>query len=74
MNENLHNSCTITILYGGVVGSCLRTVVIVVAVMICTGHERLRPQFLETYAGSARAVIFVVDSSTITKEIKDVAE
>lgn len=44
------------------------------SILPCVGHERLRPQTLENYAGTARGVIFVVDSSTITKEIKDVAE
>jgi len=38
------------------------------------GYDRLRSQFIEKYASTARALIFVVDSSAINKEIKDVAE
>ncbi|XP_067946550.1 signal recognition particle receptor subunit beta-like [Watersipora subatra] len=38
------------------------------------GHERLRQQMLEKYLPTCRAVIFAVDSSTVVKEIKDVAE
>lgn len=38
------------------------------------GHERLRQTLLEQYKSLARAVIFLVDSSTLQKEIKDVAD
>lgn len=38
------------------------------------GHERVRGQVLETFSSSARAVIFVVDSNTVSKQIRDVAE
>lgn len=38
------------------------------------GHERLRLRLLNTYKNSTKAITFVVDSSTIQKEIKDVAE
>lgn len=38
------------------------------------GHERLRLKLLDTYKQSAKAVVFVIDSSTVQKEIKDVAE
>ena len=38
------------------------------------GHERVRGQVIETFSGSARAVIFMVDSNTISKQIRDVAE
>lgn len=38
------------------------------------GHERLRLRLLNTYKHSTKAITFVVDSSTIQKEIKDVAE
>lgn len=38
------------------------------------GHERLRLRLLDTYKNSAKAIVFVVDSSTVQKEIKDVAE
>lgn len=38
------------------------------------GHERLRTQLLDANKGLARAIIFVVDSGTVQKEIKEVAE
>ncbi|XP_049631953.1 signal recognition particle receptor subunit beta [Suncus etruscus] len=38
------------------------------------GHESLRLQFLERFKSSARAVVFVVDSATFQREVKDVAE
>ncbi|KAL8606594.1 hypothetical protein ACOMHN_009479 [Nucella lapillus] len=38
------------------------------------GHERLRNQLLDANKGLARAIIFVVDSGTVQKEIKEVAE
>lgn len=38
------------------------------------GHERLRLRLLSNYKNSTKAIAFVVDSSTIQKEIKDVAE
>jgi len=38
------------------------------------GHERVRGQVLETFSPSARAIIFVVDSNTVSKQIRDVAE
>lgn len=38
------------------------------------GHERLRMRFLENYKNTTKALAFVVDSSAIQKEIKDVAE
>ncbi|XP_041377889.1 signal recognition particle receptor subunit beta-like [Gigantopelta aegis] len=38
------------------------------------GHERLRNQSLEENKSQARAVVFVIDSLTFQKEIKDVAE
>lgn len=38
------------------------------------GHERLRLQMLDEYKGLARAVVFVVDSGTLQKDIKEVAE
>ncbi|KAL3861876.1 hypothetical protein ACJMK2_007890 [Sinanodonta woodiana] len=38
------------------------------------GHERLRLQNLSSYKDLARAIIFVVDSSAIQKEVKEVAE
>jgi len=39
------------------------------------GHERLRAQYLDEYGGSALGIVFVVDSSTISrKTVADVAE
>lgn len=38
------------------------------------GHERLRHTMLEQNKGLARAIVYVVDSSTVQKEIKDVAD
>ncbi|XP_052286933.1 LOW QUALITY PROTEIN: signal recognition particle receptor subunit beta-like [Dreissena polymorpha] len=38
------------------------------------GHERIRQQMLDTYKELARGIIFVIDSSTVQKEIKDFAE
>jgi small GTP-binding protein len=38
------------------------------------GHERLRLQFFVQFKTTARALIFVIDSATLQKEIKDVAE
>nr|CAD7397937.1 unnamed protein product [Timema cristinae]CAD7432339.1 unnamed protein product [Timema monikensis] len=38
------------------------------------GHERQRAKFLDQYKPVARAIIFVVDSVSIQKEIRDVAE
>lgn len=38
------------------------------------GHERLRGKFFDQYKNLTKAVIFVVDSVTVQKEIRDVAE
>ncbi|GAB1603821.1 hypothetical protein Ahia01_000663400 [Argonauta hians] len=38
------------------------------------GHERLRSQAFEGYASATRAIVFVIDSTTYQKSIKDVAE
>merc|ERR1712227_1061 len=38
------------------------------------GHERVRDAFLDQHTGAARALIFVVDSSNLQKEVKDVAD
>ncbi|XP_063410865.1 signal recognition particle receptor subunit beta-like [Mytilus trossulus] len=38
------------------------------------GHERLRQTMLHQYKSLARGIIFMVDSSTLQKEIKDVAD
>lgn len=38
------------------------------------GHERLRGKFFDQYKSSAKGVVFVVDSVTLPKDVKDVAE
>ncbi|MBN3298544.1 SRPRB protein, partial [Amia calva] len=38
------------------------------------GHESLRPQYVEKFKSSARAIVFVVDSAVFQKEVRDVAE
>ncbi|CAG9786624.1 unnamed protein product [Diatraea saccharalis] len=38
------------------------------------GQERLRNKFFDQYKNSAKAIIYVIDSVTIQKEIRDVAE
>lgn len=38
------------------------------------GHERLRLRLLETYKNTTKALVYVIDSATVQKEIKDVAE
>jgi signal recognition particle receptor subunit beta len=46
----------------------------VVRLVDLPGHERLRLRLLDTYKSSTKSIVYVVDSSTIQKEIKDVAE
>jgi len=38
------------------------------------GHDRLRPQFVAKFKATARGIIFVIDSVTFQKDVKDVAE
>lgn len=38
------------------------------------GHERLRYKYFDQYKSSAKVVAYVIDSITIQKEIRDVAE
>ncbi|XP_028825761.1 signal recognition particle receptor subunit beta [Denticeps clupeoides] len=38
------------------------------------GHESLRPQYIERFKATARAIVFVVDSGIFQKEVRDVAE
>ncbi|XP_024080645.1 signal recognition particle receptor subunit beta [Cimex lectularius] len=38
------------------------------------GHERLRGKFLEQYKKNARAFIYVIDSLTLQKDVRDVAD
>lgn len=38
------------------------------------GHERLRGRFFDQYKTSAKGIVFVIDSVTVQKDIRDVAE
>lgn len=38
------------------------------------GHERLRYKFFDKFKGSAKGVIYVIDSVTLQKDIRDAAE
>ncbi|XP_077289028.1 signal recognition particle receptor beta [Arctopsyche grandis] len=38
------------------------------------GHERVRSQLFDKYKNDARGIVFILDSVTIQKEIRDVAE
>lgn len=38
------------------------------------GHERVRNKFLDEYKTTSKALIYVIDSNTLQKEIRDVAE
>lgn len=38
------------------------------------GHERLRGKFFDQYKTTTKLIIFMVDSSSVQKEIRDVAE
>lgn len=38
------------------------------------GHERLREKFFDQYKSIARGIVFVVDSVTLQKDVRDVAE
>lgn len=38
------------------------------------GHERLRRRFFDQYKSSAKAIVYVLDSVTVQKDVRDVAE
>jgi len=38
------------------------------------GSDRVRGQVIDEFSSSARAVVFVVDSNTVSKQVRDVAE
>ena len=38
------------------------------------GNDRVRGQVVDQFSSSARAIVFVVDSNTVSKQIRDVAE
>lgn len=46
----------------------------VVALVDVPGSDRVRGQVVDKFSGSARAIVFVVDSNTVTKQVRDVAE
>lgn len=46
----------------------------VLRVIDIPGHERLRYKYFDEYKSTARAVAYVIDSVTIQKDIRDVAE
>jgi len=45
-----------------------------VRVVDIPGHERLRARFFDQYKNFAKGIIFVIDSVTIQKDIRDVAD
>lgn len=45
-----------------------------VRVVDIPGNERLRRQFFDQYKNTAKAIAYVVDSVTIQKDVRDVAE
>lgn len=47
---------------------------VVIRVIDVPGHERLRGRFFEQYKTTAKGLIFVIDSVTVQKDIRDVAE
>jgi signal recognition particle receptor subunit beta len=38
------------------------------------GHERIRGSIVDQFSGSARGIVYMVDSNTVSKQIRDVAE
>lgn len=38
------------------------------------GHERLRDKFFDKFKSGARGIVFVIDSATLQKSVRDVAE
>lgn len=46
----------------------------VVRLVDVPGHERLRNKFLDLYKQRARLIIFLLDSATLQKEVRDVAD
>lgn len=38
------------------------------------GHERVRNKFFDQYKKTARVLVFMIDSSTLQKDVRDVAE
>ncbi|XP_031631868.1 signal recognition particle receptor subunit beta [Contarinia nasturtii] len=46
----------------------------VLRVIDIPGHERLRGRFFDQYKNTAKGIVFVVDSTTVQKDIRDVAD
>lgn len=38
------------------------------------GNERLRARFFDQHKSSAKAIVYVIDSVTVQKDVRDVAE
>jgi signal recognition particle receptor subunit beta len=38
------------------------------------GHERLRGKFFDEYKQAAKGIVYIIDSVTVQKDIRDVAE
>lgn len=45
-----------------------------VPVIDIPGHERLRNRFVDQYKRTAKGIVYVVDSVSVQREIRDVAE
>lgn len=46
----------------------------VLRVIDIPGHERLRGRFFDQYKATVKGIIFVIDSVTVQKDVRDVAE
>ena len=46
----------------------------VVSLVDVPGNDRVRGETVDMFGGSARGLVFVVDSNTVSKQIRDVAE
>jgi signal recognition particle receptor subunit beta len=38
------------------------------------GHERIRGSIVDQFSGSARGIVYMVDSNTVSKQVRDVTE
>jgi len=77
-----------TVLFGQIVGSALTETFTSIAenvadhkgenssvrIVDIPGHERLRLRFYDQYKNTAKAIIYVIDSVTVQKDIRDVAD
>lgn len=46
----------------------------VLRVIDSPGHERLRGRFFDQYKATVKGIVFVIDSVTVQKDVRDVAE